>query len=241
MGDLNKVAVYFLLCSIQATIHYKPKAKSYQMTPTRKRICKPLIRKNYTSFAKRCVQNVTTKKVMVKSIARILEKEVTAMCSDKFNSILKTKSKDSLENFEVRSVMNELTSQAPTLLSLLRSCMKSKMPHSSLNLMITTIVAMMCKHRRSKCSLTQRMNSLILYAGHSAKQVSLPLPPTRQWTTDVLIIARGILILDVVGNEWSSTFLSHCCMHSCICDCLGISTPSENWHLPLPLRHNQAR
>lgn len=142
------------------------------MTPARRQICKPLIRKNFPTFAKKCVQNTTTRKAMVKTMGRILNKEVARMCSNKFNSVLKSKTKESLEKFEIDIVIKELACQAPTLLSLLKSCLKTKTLRSNSSLLMVMITGMICKHRSSSCSLLQRMTSLILYAGHSAKQVS---------------------------------------------------------------------
>ena len=73
------------------------------------------------------------------------------------------------ENFRVDTIIAELVCKAPTLL---RSCLKTKTSRPNLSLLITVIAAIICKQRRSSCSLFQRLISLVLYAGHSAKQVS---------------------------------------------------------------------
>ena len=95
------------------------------------------------------------------------------MCSNKFNSILKSKTKQSLEDFEVSNVINELKHKAPTLLSLLKCCLQTKTPRLNVNFIIVVIAGLICKNKRESFSLIQRLTSLILYAGHSAKQVSL--------------------------------------------------------------------
>lgn len=97
------------------------------------------------------------------------------MCSDKFPSVLRSKSKEALVKFDFNAIVEELASQAPVLLTLLRSCLKTKTPRLNLNEdpIVVMIAAIICKHRRSSCSLVQRMTSLILYAGHSAKQVRM--------------------------------------------------------------------
>ena len=79
----------FYLIYLQATIHYKSKPLSYHVTPTRRHICKSLVRRNYQSFAKKCVQNVVSRKALVKIVGCTLTKEVAAMCLRKFNSILR--------------------------------------------------------------------------------------------------------------------------------------------------------
>ena len=93
------------------------------------------------------------------------------MCSESFNSILRTKSKESMMKFSFKTIIGELQDQAPTLLALLQSCLKTKTPRANSSAIIAMIAAMICKHRNAKCSLMQKMTSVIMYAGHSAKQV----------------------------------------------------------------------
>ena len=153
-------------------MHYKSKPLSYRVTPTRRRIYKPLVRRNYQSFAK-YVQNVVSRKSLVKIVGCTLTKEVVAMCSRKFNSILRAKDSESMLKVKFGTVMSELRNQAPTLLTLLQSCMKTRTPHANSHLIIVMIVAMICKHRDSKCSLVRRILSVTMYAGHSAKQACI--------------------------------------------------------------------
>ena len=141
------------------------------MTPGRRCICKSLIRKNYPSFAKKCVQNVVSRKALVKIIGRTLTTEVAAMCSQRFDSILRTKCKESMLKFKFRTIISELQNQAPTLLALLQSCLKTKSLRANHHSIVAVIAAMICKHRNSKCSLLHKIMSLIMYTGHSAKQV----------------------------------------------------------------------
>lgn len=147
----------------------------YAITPTRRRICKPLIRKNYTSFAIHCVKrNPGTKQAIVGIIGQVLCNEVAAICSDSFNSITRQKSIDTLKNFRniITSIHDELRKKAPTLLSLLMSCLKTAKPRQNTAYVVAVIVSIICKHRRPSSCLIQRIISLILYAGHASKQVS---------------------------------------------------------------------
>lgn len=74
---------------------------------------------------------------------------------------------------DIISILKELHSQAPILLSLLRGCLKTKKRRQNEDVMLGVIAGLICKHRRSSCSLIQRVVSLVLYAGHSAKQVKI--------------------------------------------------------------------
>jgi len=93
------------------------------------------------------------------------------MCSDKFPSVLRNKSVEGLMALDFSAIIKELNSQAPTLLSLLKSCLKTKTPRSNEDVILVVIAGIIFKHRQPSCSLVQRVISLILYAGHSAKQV----------------------------------------------------------------------
>ncbi len=108
---------------------------------------------------------------MVKTVSRILNHEVIAMCSDKYYSAVRNKSVESLSSFDAKTIIQELHSHAPTLVILLRACLKTRVPRRNSDLILVAILGIILKHRRSSCSLIQNVISLILYAGHSAKQV----------------------------------------------------------------------
>ena len=87
-----------------------------------------------------------------------------------FYSLLRAKDNESMLKFKFGTVTSELRNQVPTLLTLLQSCMKTRPPRANYQLIIVMIVAMICKHRDSKCLLVHRILSVAMYAGHSAKQ-----------------------------------------------------------------------
>ena len=106
------------------------------------------------------------------NVGRILNKEVSAMCSDNFNSVLMRKSKISLEELDFGVIIKELERQAPTLLSLLNRCLKTKIPRINADLIVVMITGLICKHRRPSCSLIQRLISMILYINMQVTQLN---------------------------------------------------------------------
>ena len=116
------------------------------------------------------MKRAAIKIAIVVSMGRILQNEVAAICSDNFESILRLKTKDSVKdiNHIISTIKKELNRKAPTLLSLLQWCKKVR---SNSDELIATIVSIMCKHRRPSACIIQRVISLILYSGHSSKQV----------------------------------------------------------------------
>ena len=125
------------------------------------------------SFSNRCTQNVFTRRAMVKTVSRMVKKEVAAVCSNKFPSVFTNKSEEAVMSLEFNSIVKDLDSQAPTLLSLLKSCLKTKTPRGNEDVILVVIAGIIFKHRRPSCSLIQRVISLVLYVGHSAKQVRI--------------------------------------------------------------------
>ena len=161
-----------------------------------------------------CVQNKATRKAMVKTIGRILSREVAAMCSDKFDSILRTKCKKSMMKFKFEAIIGELQDQAPTLLALLQTLLKTRTPRANYNSMIAMIAAMILKHRNAKCSLMHKMTSVIMYAGHSAKQV--------RFQSNLYICVRN----EFVACIYLSRYTSVCRKWVCACH---IAPPSGLW------------
>ena len=54
------------------------------------------------------MQNVVSRKALVKIVGCTLTKEVVAMCSKKFNYILRANDKESMLKFKFGTVMSEL-------------------------------------------------------------------------------------------------------------------------------------
>lgn len=102
-------------------------------------------------------------KALVKTISRTLNKEITSMCSDRILSVFRCKTESSV-NFDfgaiidIISILKELHSQAPILLSLLRGCLKTKKRRQNEDVMLGVIAGLICKHRRSSCSLIPSYN-----------------------------------------------------------------------------------
>ena len=151
---------------------YPKNARTYVMTPTRRRICKPLVRKSRCSVARQCLKDTVIQKYVVKGIGLTLRKEIAKLCSDDVKSVLRDHSPDALKTFEWKKVIQEMGFRAPTLLTLLQWCTKTKKEKVNRECIIGFIAAVMCRYRRPCYSLIQRLLSIVLYAGHASKSVS---------------------------------------------------------------------
>ena len=85
--------------------------------------------------------------------------------------MLRTHSKHMLLEFNWDALKTELLVNAPILLSILEACTHTKSPRTNSTAVIGMCAALILRHRFTKMCLLQKMVSLILYAGHSDKQV----------------------------------------------------------------------
>ncbi len=85
---------------LQATIHYKSVAKSFKVTPSRRKICKPLIRRNFQSFSIKCFENVVTRKA--------IRQEVAAICSDNYSTVMRDKNSEALIEIDFAKIIEEM-------------------------------------------------------------------------------------------------------------------------------------
>ena len=145
------------------------------MTPSRRRICRPLIRSNFNSFAGTATKNSATRQAIIKILGRKLQSEVASLCSTNLKSVLAEKPHDGMGNFInlINTLMEELVVKAPTLLSLLKWALKTRRARQNYNTIIAVIISIIGKNRKTSVCLFQRIVSLILYTGHSNKQVSM--------------------------------------------------------------------
>lgn len=117
------------------------------------------------------LKDPTTKKYLVEMLGNELAKEVKCMSSDSVNSILQSQNPDHLKQFNWEMLLNELCKFAPVLRRLL-SLASSRVRRSNTDAVIGMCAAILINHRNPKMNLVQKINSLILYAGHSSKQVT---------------------------------------------------------------------
>ena len=163
------MVVIWLLIQIQ--VAYK-NPKTYLLTPKRKHIGKAVARKSKKTIASEALKDQQTKQYIIKLIGKELAKEVQVMCSDAVKSILQSRDPEHLKHFSWDVLLCELTEFAPILKDLLFSATKTQLPRANTNAIIGTCAAILMKHCNSRMNLVQKINSLVLYAAHTSKQVS---------------------------------------------------------------------
>ena len=104
-------------------------------------------------------------------IGRELAKEVKVIASDGAHSILQSQNPSHLKEFSWDMLLNEVSQFAPVLKSLLFSATHTRVPRSNTDAIVGMCVAMLVNHQNPKMNLLQKINSLLLYAAHTSKQV----------------------------------------------------------------------
>lgn len=116
-----------------------------------------------------------TRKHVVAAVCKIVKNEIKQLCSRHTRSVQRSHDANKLKGFNWDSIINEATEHAPNLMQILMECTRTTKKHSNevQKSIVGLCISLLCKHRNPQMTLFQRIVSLILYAGHSAKQVSI--------------------------------------------------------------------
>ena len=93
------------------------------------------------------------------------------------SSVQRLRDATSLQDFSWDIIADEAAQHTPNLVHLLMECTKKDKKREAARINQRSIIGMcislICKHQNHTMSVVQKMLGLILYAGHTAKQVSL--------------------------------------------------------------------
>ena len=122
-------------------------------------------------IASEALKDPKTKNYVVEMTGRELVKEVKVMASDGAHSILQSQNPSHLKEFSWNMLLNEVSQFAPVLRSLLFSATHTRVPRINTDATVGMCVAMLVNNRNPKMNLVQKINSLLLYAAYTYKQV----------------------------------------------------------------------
>lgn len=125
------------------------------------------------AVALECLKDPMTRAYLLKGIGVLIRNELKAMCMDSRCSILRSGSAQDLKNFTWDALLVEAVETAPVLSEILQQCTHTSQLRSNRPAVIGMCLSILLKHRFAKMSLVQKIMTLILYAGHSGKQVCL--------------------------------------------------------------------
>lgn len=145
--------------------------KQYSLgTPHRRHISKAVARGHKKAVVDECFADPVLEKYIIQKIIRVVRFELKAMCSMHVNSVLRGKTNESLKNFDWHTYLTEIQSNAPVLHKILLGSAK-KNDRVNKSGVIGMCIAILLKIRSNKMNLIHKIIGLILYTGHSGKQV----------------------------------------------------------------------
>ena len=107
---------------------------------------KAVARRSKRTLILEALKDPDIKVCIVKKIGVLLKHELAQMCSDKVESVLRSKISSALE-FKWDTLLAELSVHAPILLSLLLSCTSTRRPRPNQNAVIGMCCAILLKFR----------------------------------------------------------------------------------------------
>lgn len=131
---------------------------------------KAIARGNKKTLIDNCFEDIRSFDFLKKKMCRVLSSEIKSMCSNKVNSILRSTKCAVLKNFKWSQLIHELKVNAPLLYCILNACVGTSVNREAVICMCCSIILSSCFKRMC---LVQKIISLILYAGHTGKEVNM--------------------------------------------------------------------
>ena len=131
-----------------------------------------MARGSRNKIATECLQDPITRKYVIKALGHEMRKEMRMMCSDATASVLRSGKKEDLSAFSWDTMMNELSTRAPTFSNILKECTKTRVTRTNNKAVVGICAAVLLKHRFDRMSLVQKIVSIILFNGCASKSVS---------------------------------------------------------------------
>ena len=151
---------------------HQKKNRYFHLSGSLKKIGKYVGRGNKRSIAEAVVDNSAIRGEVVCALMSKAHKEITKLCSDSNDSILRMTTKPALEHFTWDRVWHELQHSAPLLLSLLTNLLPpAKREAVSIRPALCVCASIFLKVQNHKLNVVQTMIGLVLRAGHANKQV----------------------------------------------------------------------
>ncbi len=162
---------------VTVKVHWESKESTRTLPDELESLGKMLCRGTYTQIARAAWRCKQVREQIVVLFLKDVDRECSQICSKKNPSILRQTDKQSILNFSLQKLDEELKSRTPLLRSVMMvACFrKSKLDRNQLYLMpaVTMALSICLKNRSPYMTVIQLLNSLFIQ--HSALMVSTPL------------------------------------------------------------------
>ena len=146
-----------------------------------KKLGRSVGRANRSAIARQVVRDERIRTRVIELLGTHMGKEMKKLCTKEVMSVLRKADSDSVQQFSVKSIIEEMKTHAPSVLTVLRGCVHGRRrsrakKQKSRMIDVDTVVGVCCaillRGRSQKMNLLQRIISLILFCGHASKRVS---------------------------------------------------------------------
>lgn len=153
-------------------VGYK-RPRTFLLTPQRKHLGKAVARRSKKAVAVECMKDDVVQKHILKLVGKMVHTEIKKFCSDSANSILKRDDPQCIKTFSWESFNSEISKFSPVLKGIFQATCKRRMSKTNFNVVLCVCVSLLLRNRNPRMNLIQKIISLVLYGGHSSKQVCL--------------------------------------------------------------------
>ena len=122
---------YGRLCKLPTSLYFDTKKKTSG---------KSIARGSRTAIISQCLKQAEMRTVLVKTLGKLVQKELLHICSTKFKSALLQHSKHDMTNFSWNSVIAEMKDHAPILLEILLAATHTKQRRSNQELVLQCVL-----------------------------------------------------------------------------------------------------
>lgn len=166
--------------TIQVIVKKGKTHRIHRLTRSLKSLGRSVGRRKRSSIVNLVIKDIVMRNRIIHKIGDILRKELKATCSVTNNSIFKNKSVSALETFNWTNVAADLKRTAPNLTILLEKCTTKGVlvdddvgSQRKRDITISVTAGILLRSYSERSNLIQRLFSVLMYANHSPKQVSV--------------------------------------------------------------------
>ena len=162
------------------------RAHSIPRSSGMKALVRGVARRNHRTVARQAMRSKAVRTQVLAILKADIQKEMKLLCKKKTQSILRSRSAETLCTFSWDMLADELEEKAPNLFQVLKACVdvkrrkrisegRRKTRITSNTVVLGVCAGVLLRHCNHHMNLIQRLIALILHAGHSAKQVLVAL------------------------------------------------------------------
>lgn len=170
----------------------KARAHAIPRSSGLKKLARGLARRSRSTIGLQAVRHPRIRRRVIAVLTSDIQKEMTKLCAKSTRSLLQQSSVMAISEFSWEALAEELERVTPTLYAILKGCVSVKRrqrnspetarqrKQPSDNAVLGVCASILLRHKNVHMNTLQRIISLVLHSGHSAKQVHIVNAPVHK-------------------------------------------------------------